>query len=108
MGIDDLKTDAQMLRKGIEEELKAATLYENLAGKAKSSDVKKLFLDIAKEEKVHIGEFETLLEKLDPEYEEAEKEGEGEVKKLLGNKAVSESSILTSIANVIQDEYETK
>jgi len=100
---DDLTTDAQLLRKGIEEELKAVTLYENLAAKAKSPDVKKLLLEVAKEEKIHIGEFETLLEMLDPEYEKAESDGEKEVKELLG-KAIKESTVLESIANVIKHE----
>jgi rubrerythrin len=40
-------------------------------------------LDVSQEEKVHAGEFETLMEELDPSYEEAEEEGEKEVKDLL-------------------------
>lgn len=101
MGTDEIKTDAQILRKGIEEELKAISLYENLANKAKSPDVKKIMLDVAREEKVHIGEFEALLEKIDPEYEPAEKEGENEVKELLGKKAISESPVLSAMSKLI-------
>lgn len=96
---DDITNDAQILRKGIEEELKAVSLYENLAEKAKSPKVKKLMLDVAKEEKVHIGEFETLLDSIDKEHKTATAEGAKEVGEVVG-----ESTILASIASVICDE----
>jgi|GEM_PF-2800531 len=102
MELDDIKTDAQILRKGIEEELKAISLYEELVSRAKSSQIKKVLLDVAKEEKVHIGEFETLLEKIDSEHESSEEDGEKEVKKLISKNAVGESVILTAIHNVIR------
>ena len=72
--------DMQILRLSMIAELDASNLYEKLALLAKSKDVKKVLLDVSKEEKVHAGEFETLLEQIDPEYEKAEKEGEKEVK----------------------------
>jgi len=75
--------DLQILRLGMIAELDAVNLYDKLAGLATSQDVSKLMLDVSHEEKVHAGEFETLMEKMDPKYEEAEEEGEEEVEDLL-------------------------
>ncbi len=79
-----LNRDIQILRLGIIAELDASNTYDKLAGLATSEDVRKLMLDVSREEKVHAGEFETLMEKIDPDYEEAEEEGEKEVEDLLG------------------------
>lgn len=76
--------DMQILRIGMIAELDAVNLYEKLAELAEDPKVAKLMLDVAKEEKVHAGEFETLLEEIDPDHEKAEEEGEEEVKDLLG------------------------
>lgn len=67
--------DAQILRAGIISEFDAITLYEQLASVAYDEDLKKTLLDIAKEEKVHVGEFQSLLLKLDPGYESELKAG---------------------------------
>lgn len=75
--------DLQILRLGMIAELDAVNLYDKLAGLATSQNVKELMLDVSHEEKVHAGEFETLMEKIDPKYEEAEEEGEEEVEDLL-------------------------
>jgi len=75
--------DLQILRLGMIAELDAINLYDKLAQLASDPKVTKLMLDVSHEEKVHAGEFETLMEKLDPKYETAEKEGEEEVKDLL-------------------------
>ena len=71
--------DQQLLRLSIIAEYDAASLYEQMSEMATNPDVKEVMLDIAREEKVHIGEFEALLEELDPEHEEAEEEGEEEL-----------------------------
>jgi len=76
--------DLRLLRMGMKEELKAVNKYEKAAEEATSEAVSRLFLDIAREEKVHVGEFEELLERLDPDYEEAEEEGEKEIEDMLG------------------------
>jgi len=76
--------DLQILRLGIIAELDAVNFYDQLAELASSDEVRKLMLDISKEEKVHAGEFETLMEDIDPEYEKSEEEGEEEVEDLLG------------------------
>jgi hypothetical protein len=75
--------DLQILRLGMIAELDAVNLYDKLAKLATSQDVKKIMLDVAREEKVHAGEFETVMELLDPEYEKAEDEGEEEAVELL-------------------------
>ncbi len=79
--IDDL--DKEILRTGIIAELDAINLYEQLAAMAKSEEVKKVLLDIAREEKTHFGEFQALLLKLDPqqakELEAGKKEVEEEI-----------------------------
>jgi len=76
--------DVQILRLGMIAELDAVNLYDKLAELATSENVKKLMLDVSREEKVHAGEFETLMEEIDPDYEKAEEEGEEEVNDLLG------------------------
>lgn len=75
--------DMQILRIGMIAELDAVNLYEKLAALTENPKVAKVMLDVAKEEKIHAGEFETLLEEIDPEHEKAEEEGKEEVKDLL-------------------------
>ena len=72
--------DAMLLRQSIKEELDAINDYSKRALKATNEAVKNLFLEVAREEKVHFGEFEEMLEVVDPEHEPAEEEGEEEVK----------------------------
>jgi len=74
--------DMQILRLSIIAELDASNLYEKLALLANNEDVKTVLLDISKEEKVHVGEFEALLQELDSEYEDAQDEGSDEVNDL--------------------------
>ena len=64
--------DYQLLREGIIAEMDATSEYEDMASTATDKRVKELFLDIAKEEKVHAQEFRNLLETMDLEYKEAE------------------------------------
>jgi len=74
------KRDMQILRLGIIAEMDASNLYEKMALLASDKQLKKVLLDVSREEKVHFGEFEELLERIDPEFDEAEEEGEDEVK----------------------------
>lgn len=74
------KTDKEILRLGIIAELDAVNLYEQLSKKTKNNKIKKVLLDIAKEEKTHVGEFQALLLKLDKEQLKELKEGAKEVK----------------------------
>jgi len=79
-----IQRDLKILRIGMIAELDAVNLYDELANLAATPAVSKLMLDISHEEKVHAGEFETLMEEMDPSYEKAEEEGEEEVEDLLG------------------------
>lgn len=81
---DEDCTDTQMLRKGIAEEMEAINKYEKFAEQASDPRVRTLFLDVAKEEKIHAEEFEELLERLDPEMEEVDDEAEEEIKTMFG------------------------
>jgi rubrerythrin len=74
--------DKEILRVGILAELDAVNLYEQMAAMAEDEDVKKILLDIAKEEKTHIGEFQTLLLELDGEQKEELEKGKREVEEL--------------------------
>lgn len=74
--------DKEILRLGIIAELDAINLYEQLAAKAKDKNIKAVLLDIAKEEKTHVGEFETLLLKLDKEQVQELEKGKKEVEEL--------------------------
>jgi rubrerythrin len=76
--------DKEILRVGIIAELDAVNLYEQLAAYAQDENIKKILLDIAKEEKTHVGEFQALLLKQDQEQKEELREGEKEVEELTG------------------------
>jgi len=74
--------DIGMIRSAIIAEYDAVNMYEDFAKKCKNEKVKKIFLDIANEEKQHIGEFESLAEKLDPEFVRMKKEGRKETENI--------------------------
>jgi len=74
--------DKEILRLGIIAELDAINLYEQLAAMTENQKIKTILLDIAKEEKTHVGEFQTLLLELDKEQVEELKKGKKEVKEL--------------------------
>jgi len=75
--------DREILRVGIIAELDAVNLYEQMAAKAQDNDIKKILLDIAKEEKTHVGEFQALLLARDKEQVEELEEGKKEVEEEL-------------------------
>lgn len=74
--------DREILRVGIIAELDAINLYEQLASITTNKNIKKILLDIAKEEKTHMGEFQTLLLREDKEQGRELGEGEKEVNEL--------------------------
>jgi len=75
--------DREILRVGIIAELDAINLYEQLAAMTDAKDIKKILLDIAKEEKTHVGEFQTLLLRGDEEQVRELEEGKKEVEEEL-------------------------
>lgn len=76
--------DKEALRVAIIAELDAVNLYEQLAQAVDNEDVKKVLLDIAKEEKTHVGEFQTLLLKIDGEQALELEKGRKEVEEIIG------------------------
>ena len=66
-GLTKETLDCETLRLGIIAELDAINLYEQLAAAASDKDIKSTFLDVAREEKTHVGEFLTLLLERDKE-----------------------------------------
>ena len=81
---DHRVADAELVRLGLIAELDAISLYEQLAAQAKDPLVKKVFLDIAYEEKEHVGEFLELLKRLDPKQIDALEHGAKEVREMEG------------------------
>ncbi|HHW20785.1 MAG TPA: ferritin family protein [Thermodesulfovibrio thiophilus] len=81
--IADEDLDRQILRIAIIAEFDAINLYEQLSSLTKDEKMKAIFLDIAREEKTHVGEFLTLLLMNDEEQEDELDEGKEEVEELL-------------------------
>jgi len=85
--IDKVKSedrDKEILRIGMIAELDAVSLYEQLASMTENNDIKKVLLDIAKEEKTHLGEFLALLLKIDGEQKDELEKGKEEVEEITG------------------------
>lgn len=80
--IPEENIDKEILRWGVMAELDAINFYEQMASKAKNPIVKKVMLEVAKEEKEHVGEFESLLFELDKEQAEEYEEGKKEVEEM--------------------------
>jgi len=76
--------DREILRVAVIAELDAISLYEQLAAATDNQNIKKILLDVAKEEKTHMGEFQTLLLREDKEQVEELKKGKEEVEELIG------------------------
>ena len=76
LGPEEIK-DA--LRQAIIAELDAISLYLQIARSIDDKKIRKVFEDVAREEKTHVGEFLALLKMLDPEQVEELKKGEEEV-----------------------------
>ncbi len=82
-GVSKEDIDKEILRLGMIAELDAVNLYEQLAAKTESEDIRKILLDVAKEEKTHIGEFQELLLRIDKEQVEELEAGKKEVEEEL-------------------------
>lgn len=85
IGLEKIKgedLDKEILRAGIIAELDAINLYEQMAAMTENVTIKRVLLDIAKEEKTHVGEFQALLLRQDHDQETELKQGEKEVEEL--------------------------
>lgn len=76
--------DREILRAGVIAELDAINLYEQMASIAQDQVIREILLDIAKEEKTHVGEFQTMLLKLDEEQVNEMERGRKEVEEMTG------------------------
>jgi rubrerythrin len=74
--------EKEILRAAIIAELDAVNLYEQMAALIENMQIKTVLLDIAKEEKTHVGEFQTLLLMNDKQQEKELAEGKKEVEDL--------------------------
>ena len=77
-------TDREILRLAIIAELDAVSLYEQLASATDNEAIRAVLLDVAKEEKTHVGEFQTMLLREDEQQVEELKKGKEEVEEDLG------------------------
>jgi len=82
--IEKENLNKEILRAAVIAELDAINLYEQMAASTEDANIKKILLDIAKEEKTHVGEFQTLLLKNDKEQEKELEEGKKEVEEITG------------------------
>ena len=73
-----------ILRAAIIGELDAINFYEQLAALTDNEDIRKVMLDIAGEEKTHVGELQTMVLRLDPEQVQKLEHGKKEVQELTG------------------------
>lgn len=75
----------EILRAAIVAEMDAISLYEQMADLTENDEIRRVLLDVAKEEKTHVGEFQILLLQQDEEQvrelEAGKKEVEEELQK---------------------------
>jgi rubrerythrin len=74
--------EKQIARIGMIAELDAVNLYEQLAAMSENNKLKKVLLEIAREEKTHVGEFQALLLEMDKEQVKELEKGKEEVKEI--------------------------
>lgn len=80
--VEGREIDREILRVGMIAELDAVSFYEQMAAKTTDENIKTVLLDIAKEEKTHIGEFQAMLLKLDEEQKAELENGAKEIDEL--------------------------
>ncbi len=86
INLDKMAKDAldnEILRVAIIAELDAVNLYEQMAALTENEHIKTVLLDVAKEEKAHVGEFQALLLMTDKQQEKELSEGKKEVEELI-------------------------
>lgn len=74
----------EILRAAIIAELDAINLYEQMASMTNDKHIKTVLLDIAREEKTHVGEFQTMLLRIDEEQVKELEVGKNEIEELAG------------------------
>jgi len=74
----------EILRAAIIAELDAINFYEQMAALATDPDIKNVLLDIAREEKTHVGEFQTMLLRFDAEQVKEMEHAKKEISEITG------------------------
>ena len=82
--MDSKDIEKEVLRAAIIAELDAINLYEQMAAMVNDKGIKAVLKDVADEEKTHVGEFLTLLLKLDEKQVKEMEKGRKEVEEILG------------------------
>ncbi|MGB9762209.1 MAG: ferritin family protein [Caldimicrobium sp.] len=82
--IDEEDLDRQILRIAIMAELDAINLYEQLASLTEDENLRAILLEVAREEKTHVGEFLEMLLRKDEEQVEELEAGREEVEEIIG------------------------
>ena len=82
--VKEEEIEKEVLRLAIIAELDAINLYEQMAAMVKDEKIRAVLEDVANEEKTHVGEFLTLLLKLDEKQVEEIERGKEEVEEILG------------------------
>jgi rubrerythrin len=75
--------DKEIMRVAVIAELDAVNLYEQMASLTGNENLKKVLLEVAREEKTHVGEFHAMLLKADKEQEREMTAGKAEVDELI-------------------------
>jgi len=81
--VDRDNLDREIMRVAVIAELDAINLYEQIASLTRNEKLKKVLLEIAREEKTHVGEFQAMLLKADKEQEREMAAGKAEVDELM-------------------------
>jgi rubrerythrin len=74
----------EILRAAIIAELDAINFYEQMAALTDDKDIRAVLLDIAREEKTHVMEFQTMLLRFDAEQVKEIEHAKKEIKELTG------------------------
>ena len=90
----------QAIRVDIASELEAIYLYDAHSHATDDPLAKKVLADIRDEEVEHVGELFTLMRYLDPSVADLMLEGEGEVKAMMADLGISQTTILGTDASI--------
>ena len=74
----------EILRAAIIAELDAINFYEQMAALTTDKDIKNVLLDIAREEKTHVMEFQTMLLRIDAEQVKEIEHAKKEIQEITG------------------------
>ena len=81
--VDKDNLDKEIMRMAVIAELDVVNLYEQMASLTGNENLKKVLLEVAREEKTHVGEFQAMLLKADKEQEREMAAGKAEVDELI-------------------------